>query len=116
MDVQLPSNSYSVLMGIALFIVFVPNKRRCEHPCDWELSFKMNGLLLSGGEYSGSRKEYGTIESHHLWLTYYSDNHLSHPFFSIWKGNTFSQFYPNEIHQLTIRASSQNLEVEKIGV
>ena len=78
LDVQLPSNSYSVLMGIALCVVFVPNKRRCEHPCDWLLS-KMNGLLLSCGEYSGSRKEYGTIESHHLWLTYYSDNHLSHP-------------------------------------
>ena len=83
-------------MGIALFIVFVPNKRRCKQPCDWELSFKMNGLLLSCGEYSGSRKEYGTIESHHLWLTYSS--------------------YWNGFHPLTIRASSRNLEVEKIGV
>ena len=50
---------------------------------------------MNGGEISNSRKEYGTIESHHLWLTYYS-----------W----------DLLHPLTIRASSRNLEVEKIGV
>ena len=51
---------------------------------------------MNEGEISGSRKENGTIESHHLWLTYSS--------------------YRNGFHPLTIRASSWNLEVEKIGV
>ena len=47
-------------------------------------------------EISSSMKKYDTIESHHLWLTYYS--------------------YLNGFHPLTIRASSWNLKVEKIGV
>ena len=50
---------------------------------------------MNEGAISGSRKRYGTIESHHLWLTYYS--------------------LPKGFHSYTIRASSWNLKVEKIG-
>ena len=75
-------------------------------PCDWNLSFTINRTFLSYREYSDSRKEYGTIESNHLWLTYH---HLSKRFLSM-----FSQFYTNGL--LRIAACSPNLEVEKIGV
>ena len=87
-----------LLIGIvrdAFCFVFVPNKwHHC--PSDWRLSFYINGQQINNGEKSLSRKEYGTIESHHLWLIYYS--------------------YLNGFEPLTIRASSWNLKVEKIGV
>ena len=95
LKVQVPSNWSNVPIGIAFCVVFVPNKWR-ECPRDWELLFIINGFPMNEGEISGSRKEYGTIESHHLWLTYSS--------------------YRNRFHPLTIKASSWNLEVEKIGV
>ena len=91
----MPSNLSYAPIGIAFCVVFVPYKGR-ECPRDWELSFIIDGFPMNEGEISGSRKEYGTIESHHLWLTYYS--------------------YRNGFHPLTIRASSRDLEVEKIGV
>ena len=50
---------------------------------------------MNKGAIFGSRKEYGAIESHHLWLTYYS--------------------LLNGFRSYMIRVSSQNLEVEKIG-
>ena len=104
LNVQVPYNWCSVLVGIALCVVFVPKKMSC--PCDWNLSFTINGTSLSYREYSDSRKDYGTIESNHLWLTYH---HLSKRFLSM-----LSQFYTNGL--LMIAACSPNLEVEKIGV
>ena len=95
LKVQVPSNLSIAPIGIAFCVVFVPNKWR-ECPRDWELSFRIDGFPMNEGEISGSRKENGTIESHHLWLTYYS--------------------YWNGFHPLMIRASSRNLEVKKIGV
>ncbi|XP_030926110.1 disease resistance-like protein CSA1 [Quercus lobata] len=95
LKVQVPSNWSNAPIGIAFCVVFVPNKWR-ECPRDWELSFIIDGFPMNEGEISGSRKEYGTIESHHLWLTYSS--------------------YRNGFHPLMITASSQNLEVEKFGV
>ena len=95
LKVQVPSNWSNAPIGIAFCVVFVPNKWR-EFSRDWELSFIIDGFPMNEGEISGSRKEYGIIESHHLWLTYSS--------------------YRNGFHPLMIRASSRNLEVEKIGV
>ena len=91
--VTLPYDLFNVPIGIALCVVFVPKWR--VPPRDWELSFIINGIPMNKGAISGSRKGYGTIESHHLWLTYYS---LLIGF-----------------HSYTIRVSSWNLEVEKIG-
>ena len=95
LKVQVPSNWFNVPIGIAFCVVFVP-KFWLECPCNWELSFIINGIPMYSDEIYGSMKKYDTIESHHLWLTYYS--------------------YLNEFHPLTIRASSWNLKVEKIGV
>ena len=62
LKVQVPSNLSNAPIGIAFCVVFVPNKWR-ECPRDWELSFRIDGFPMSEGEISGSRKEYGTIES-----------------------------------------------------
>ncbi|XP_075651922.1 uncharacterized protein LOC142622358 [Castanea sativa] len=95
LKVQVPSNWSIPPIRIAFCVVFVPDNW-LECPRNLELSFIIDGFPMNEGEISGSRKEYGTIKSHHLWLTYYS--------------------YRNGFHPLTIRASSRNLEVEKIGV
>ena len=42
MKVQVPSNRSNALIGIAFCVVFVPYKL-CEWPCDWELSFIIDG-------------------------------------------------------------------------
>ena len=93
--VTLPYDLFNVPIGIALCVVFVPNKWRVPRR-DWELSFLIYGIPMNKGAISGSKKGYGTIESHHLGLTYHSL--LLYGF-----------------HSCTIRVSSCNLEVEKIG-
>ena len=95
LKVQVPSNWSNAPIGIAFCVVFVP-KNWLECSRNWELSFIIDGIPMYREEISGSMKKYDTIESHHLWLTYYS--------------------YLNGFHPLTIRASSWNLKVEKIGV
>ncbi|KAK9987246.1 hypothetical protein SO802_032197, partial [Lithocarpus litseifolius] len=56
LKVQVPSNRSNAPIGIAFCVVFVPYKL-CEWPCDWELSFIIDGFP-NGGEISSSRKEY----------------------------------------------------------
>ena len=97
LKVQVPSNWSNVPIGIAFCVVFVPNNwHECPRNCG--LSFIIDGIPMYSVEISGSMEKYDTIESHHLWLTYYSYSYL------------------NGFHPLTIRASSWNLQVEKIGV
>ena len=95
-ELRVPSPYYllNVPIGIKLCVVFVPNNW-LECPRNWGLSFIINGMPMYNDEIFGSMKKYDTIESHHLWLTYYS---LLIGF-----------------HSYTIRVSSWNLEVEKIG-
>ena len=95
LKVQVPSNWSNAPIGIPFCVVFVP-KNWLECSRNWELSFIIDGIPMYREEISSSMKKYDTIESHHLWLTYYS--------------------YLNGFHPLTIRASSWNLKVEKIGV
>ena len=94
LKVQVPSNWSNAPIGIAFCVVFVPNNwLECPHNC--RLSFMVDGIQIYSSEISGSMEKYDTIEPHHLWLTY----------FSYWG-----------FHPLTIRASSSNLKVEKMGV
>ena len=95
LKVQVPSNWSNAPIGIAFCVVFVPNYW-LECPHNWVLSFIIDGIPMYRSEIHGYEKKYDTIELHHLWLTYY--------------------FYLNGFHPLTIRASSWDLKVEKIGV
>ena len=47
MKVQVPSNRSNAPIGIAFCVVFVPYKL-CEWPCDWELSFIIDGFPNGG--------------------------------------------------------------------
>ena len=62
LKVQVPSNLSYAPIGIAFCVVFVPNKW-CEWPCDWELSFIIDGFPMNEGEIFGSRKEYDIDDS-----------------------------------------------------
>ena len=90
----MPYDLLNVPIGIALCVVFVPHKWRVP-PYDWKLSFLIDGITTNKGAISGSEKGYGTIASHHLWLTYYS--------------------LPYGFRLYKISVYSYNLEVEKMG-
>ena len=58
--------------------------------------------------YSGFRTNYGIIESHHLWVLYYS-NYTN-------DGRISSEIDANGFCQLKIKIDSQSFEMKKIGV
>jgi hypothetical protein len=103
-SIIVPSYQIHELMGIALCIVFVPNKCH-QHPRDCQLScsFKVNGCEMKS-LYTKLTEDYGKIELHHLWLLY-----SSYPNFDPIRKKILNS-------QLEIEISTRSLEVKKVGV
>ena len=103
-SIIVPSYQIHELMGIALCIVFVPNKCH-QHPRDCQLScsFELNGCKMESLDTELS-EDHGKIELHHLWLLY-----SSYPYF-----NPIRKKILND--QLEIEISTRSLEVKKVGV
>ena len=95
-------------MEIALCASFVPKKRLPRFSI-CQLSCSLNGVQMKHRVYSGFRTNYGIIESHHLWLLYYSNYTLN-------DGRISSEIDANGFCQLKIKIDSQSFEVKKIGV
>ena len=95
-------------MEIALCAAFVPKKRLPRFSI-CQLSCSLNGVQMKHRVYSGFRTNYGIIESHLLWLLYYSNYTLN-------DGRISSEIDANGFCQLKIKIDSQSFEVKKIGV
>ena len=108
MNIQEPSSGCDDVMEIALCAAFVPKKRLPRFSI-CQLSCSLNGVQMKHQVYSGFRTNYGIIESHLLWLLYYSNYTLN-------DGRISSEIDANGFCQLKIKIDSQSFEVKKIGV
>ena len=104
----MPSSGCDDVMEIALCAAFVPKKRLPRFSI-CQLSCSLNGVQMKHRAYSGFRTNYGIIESHLLWLLYYSNYTLN-------DGRISSEIDANGFCQLKIKIDSQSFEVKKIGV
>ncbi|XP_030926111.1 disease resistance-like protein DSC1 isoform X1 [Quercus lobata] len=108
LNIQVPSSECDDVMEIALCAAFVPKKRLPRFSI-CQLSCSLNGVQMKHRVYFGFRTNYGIIESHHLWLLYYSNYTLN-------DGRISSEIDANGFCQLNIKIDSQSFEVKKIGV
>ena len=108
LNIQVPSSECDDVMEIALCAAFVPKKSLPRFSI-CRLSCSLNGVQMKHCVYSGFRTNYGIIESHHLWLLYYSNYTLN-------DGRISSEIDANGFCQLKIKIDSQSFEGKKIGV